>query len=163
MMNFIDSYKKLEKLCNEMYGDKHGVSLYIDEMINTPVGSRYVKSRNEDLKQLKHYRWARNQIVHEPGCTETNMCNRDDIQWINNFYTRMMSTSDPLSLYRKTIRSNRKTHSSSGGKSASRQCDDSQQKGKHSRFSQESHRCGVFVWGTIIAVIVIFLFFKVIL
>ena len=37
-MNFIDSYKKLEKLCNEMYGDKHGVSLYIDEMINTPVG-----------------------------------------------------------------------------------------------------------------------------
>lgn len=115
-MNFIDSYKKLEKLCNEMYGDKHGVSLYIDEMINTPVGSRYVKSWNEDLKQLKHYRWVRN-------------------------------------------RSNRKTHSSSGGKSASRQCDDSQQKGKHSRFSQESHRCGVFVWGTIIAVIVIFLFF----
>ena len=49
MMNFIDSYKKLEKLCNEMYGDKHGVSLYIDEMINTPVGSRYVKSWNEDL------------------------------------------------------------------------------------------------------------------
>ncbi len=115
MMNFIDSYKKLEKLCNEMYGDKHGVSLYIDEMINTPVGSRYVKSWNEDLKQLKHYRWVRNQIVHEPGCTETNMCNRDDIQWINNFYTRMMSTSDPLALYRKTIRSNRKTHSSSGG------------------------------------------------
>lgn len=114
-MNFIDSYKKLEKLCNEMYGDKHGVSLYIDEMINTPVGSCYVKSWNEDLKQLKHYRWVRNQIVHEPGCTETNMCNRDDIQWINNFYTRMMSTSDPLALYRKTIRSNRKTHSSSGG------------------------------------------------
>ena len=55
--------------------DKHGVSLYIDEMINTPVGSRYVKSWNEDLKQLKHYRWVRNQIVHEPGCTETNMCN----------------------------------------------------------------------------------------
>ena len=70
-----------------------------------------------------------------------------------------LSTSDPLALYRKTIRSNRKTHSSSGGKSVSRQCDDSQQKGKHSRFSQESHRCGVFVWGTIIAVIVIFLFF----
>ena len=36
-MNFIDSYKKLEKLCNEMYGDKHGVSLYIDEMINTLI------------------------------------------------------------------------------------------------------------------------------
>ena len=160
-MNFIDSYKKLEKLCNEMYGDKHGVSLYIDEMINRPVGSRYVKSWNEDLKQLKHYRWVRNQIVHEPGCTETNMCNRDDIQWINNFYTRMMSTSDPLALYRKTIRSNRKTYSSSGGKSASRQCDDSQQKESTVDFHRNLTGGGSF--STIIAVIVIFLFLKVIL
>ncbi len=88
-MNFIDAYKKLEKLCNEMYCDKHGISLYIDEMINTPMGSRYVKSWNEDLKQLKHYRWVRNQIVHEPGYTEANMCNRGDIQWINNFYTTL--------------------------------------------------------------------------
>ena len=163
MMNFIDSYKKLEKLCNEMYCDKHGISLYIDEMINTPMGSRYVKSWNEDLKQLKHYRWVRNQIVHEPGYTEANMCNRGDIQWINSFYSRIMSTSDPLALYRKAIRSNRKTHSLSGYKTASWQRNYSQQKEKRSRSSQESFGCGRFVWGTIIAVIVIFLIFKVIL
>lgn len=162
-MNFIDSYKKLEKLCNEMYVDNHGISLYIDEMINTPLGSCYVKSWNEDLKQLKHYRWVRNQIVHEPGCTEANMCSHGDIQWINNFYSRMMSISDPLALYRKAIRSNRKTHSSTEYKTASRQYDYSQQKGNHRKSSRESSGCGTFVWGIVIALIAIFLIFKVIL
>ena len=55
-MSFIDSYKRLEKLCSEIYNDNHGVSSYIDEMINTPIGARYVPGWDEDLKQLKHYR-----------------------------------------------------------------------------------------------------------
>lgn len=100
-MSFIDSYKRLEKLCNEMYGDTHGLSTYIDEMIGKPDGSYYVSGWNEDLKQLKHYRWVRNQIVHEPGCTEENMCEPDDMRWLDNFYSRIMSTNDPLVLYRK--------------------------------------------------------------
>lgn len=161
-MNFIDSYKKLEKLCNEMYGDNHGISLYIDEMINTPLGSRYIKSWNEDLKQLKHYRWVRNQIVHEPGCTEANMCKSGDIQWINNFYSRMMSTSDPLALYRKAIRSNRKTYSSSENKTASRQYDYPQQRKNHGRSSKESPGCGTIILVVIMVMIAMFLIFKVI-
>ncbi len=100
-MSFIDSYKRLEKICSEMYGDTHGLSTYIDEMIGTPNGSYYVSGWNEDLKQLKHYRWVRNQIVHEPGCTEENMCDPGDMQWLDNFYSRIMSTNDPLALYRK--------------------------------------------------------------
>ncbi|MDE5569990.1 MAG: hypothetical protein K2J47_08015 [Ruminococcus sp.] len=100
-MSFIDSYKRLEKLCSEMYGDTHGLSTYIDEMIGKPDGSYYVSGWNEDLKQLKHYRWVRNQIVHEPDCTEENMCEPGDMQWLDNFYSRIMSTNDPLALYRK--------------------------------------------------------------
>ncbi len=100
-MSFIDAYKKLEKLCSEIYNDNHGVSSYIDEMINNPIGSRYVAGWDEDLKQLKHYRWVRNQIVHEPGCTEVDMCEPDDTEWINNFHSRIMTASDPLALYRK--------------------------------------------------------------
>lgn len=100
-MSFIDSYKRLEKLCSEMYGDPHGLSTYIDEMAGKPNGSYYVSGWNEDLKQLKHYRWVRNQIVHEPGCTEENMCEPGDVQWLDNFYSRIMSTDDPLALYRK--------------------------------------------------------------
>ena len=100
-MSFIDSYKRLEKLCSEMYDDNHGVSSYIDEMINNPIGSRYVCGWDEDLKHLKHYRWVRNQIVHEPDCSEENMCEYGDSEWLNNFHSRIMSGNDPLALYRK--------------------------------------------------------------
>ena len=100
-MGFIDSYKRLAKLCSEIYTDNHGISSYIDEMTNNPMGSHYVRGWEEDLKQLKHYRWIRNQIVHEPGCTEENMCESDDAQWLDNFHSRIMSADDPLALYRK--------------------------------------------------------------
>ena len=100
-MKFIDSYKRLEKLCSEVYGDNHGVSAYIDEMVKKSDGAYCVSGWNEDLKQLKHYRWVRNQIVHEPNCSEENMCTPEDTQWINNFHSRIMSSNDPLALYRK--------------------------------------------------------------
>ena len=103
-MSFIDSYKKLEKICSEIYGDSHGVSAYIDEMLNTPNGSKYVEGWNEDLKQLKNYRWIRNQIAHEPGCSEENMCVPNDVRWVDDFYSRIMSVKDPLALYRKAKR-----------------------------------------------------------
>ncbi|MBE5925970.1 MAG: hypothetical protein E7270_03310 [Lachnospiraceae bacterium] len=100
-MSFIDSYKKLEKICSEMYRDSYGVSAYIDEMLGTPNGADYVEGWNEDLKKLKHYRWVRNQIAHEPGCSEENMCVAEDVRWIDNFYSRIMLVKDPLALYSK--------------------------------------------------------------
>ena len=100
-MSFIDSYKRLEKLCSEIYSENNGLSVYIDEMINNPNGSYYVPGWEEDLKQLKHYRWKRNKIVHEPGCTEENMCVPEDSKWLDSFYLRIMSANDPLALYRK--------------------------------------------------------------
>ena len=100
-MGFLDSYKRLEKLCNEIYGDNHGISSYIDDMSKLTSASRYVLSWNDDLKQLKHYRWVRNQIVHEPNCTEENMCEYGDAEWLDDFHSRIMSGNDPLTLYRK--------------------------------------------------------------
>ena len=100
-MSFIDSYKRLEKLCGEIYNDNHGLSAYIDEMINNPIASHCVPGWDEDLKKLKHFRWVRNQIVHEPGCTEENMCEPSDVRWLDDFYSRIMSASDPLALYRR--------------------------------------------------------------
>ncbi len=102
-MGFIDSYKHLEKLCEEVMSDERKVSAYIDEMKNTPQGSRFVMNWNEDLKKLKHYRWVRNKIVHEPGHTEENMCEPEDALWLDDFYSRIMNQTDPLALYRKAI------------------------------------------------------------
>ena len=98
-MGFIDSYKHLEKLCGEVLNDDRRVSAYIDEMLRTPRGSYYVRTWDEDLKNLKHYRWVRNKISHEPDCTEENMCEYGDEQWIIAFYNRIMKQTDPLALY----------------------------------------------------------------
>lgn len=103
-MGFINSYKRLEKLCNEIYDSNHGVSAYIDDMARLASASFYVFNWNDDLKQLKHYRWIRNQIAHEPNCTEENMCEYGDAQWIDDFYDRIMNQSDPLAMYRKATR-----------------------------------------------------------
>lgn len=87
-MSFIASYKHLEKLCGDMLNDRHGVSAYIDEMLNKPRGTYHVGGWDNDLKQLKHYRWVRNQIVHEPSCTEDNMCHPKDVDWLNDLLDR---------------------------------------------------------------------------
>ena len=103
-MEFINSYKRLEKLCNEIYDSNHGISAYIDDMAKLTSASFYVFNWNDDLKQLKHYRWIRNQIAHEPNCTEENMCEYRDAQWIDDFYDRIMNQSDPLAMYRKATK-----------------------------------------------------------
>lgn len=100
-MGFMDSYKHLEKLCSEILNDDNRVSAYIDEMLSTPHAEDYVHNWNEDLKMLKHYRWVRNQISHEPDCSEANMCDPEDEEWINNFYSRIINQTDPLALYHK--------------------------------------------------------------
>ena len=56
------------------------------------------------MKNLKHYRWVRNQISHEPGCTEQNMCEPEDKLWLDEFYSRIMNQTDPLSLYHRATR-----------------------------------------------------------
>lgn len=82
-----------------MMDDERRLSDYIDEMLKRPSGAFYVSGWNEDLKQLKYYRWVRNQISHEPGCTEENMCEPSDTIWLDNFYQRIMEQTDPLALY----------------------------------------------------------------
>ena len=76
-MGFIDSYKRLEKLCGEIMDDDRRVTAYIEEMENTSNGHRYVSSWYEDLTNLKNYRHIRNLIAHEPNYSEENMCTPD--------------------------------------------------------------------------------------
>ena len=82
-MSFIESYKHLDKICGEMFETQYGVSAYIEEMLNNPHGSFLVRGWENDLKQLKHYRWIRNQIVHEPDCYEETMCEAGDDEWLD--------------------------------------------------------------------------------
>lgn len=103
-MGFIESYKHLEKLCGDVLSDDRRISAYIDEMLNKPRGSYLVSGWDNDLKQLKHYRWVRNQISHEPDCTEENMCEVGDAEWLDDFYSRIMNQTDPLASYAKATK-----------------------------------------------------------
>ena len=96
---FIESYKRLEKLCGDLLNDNRRISACIDEMISLSRGSYLVRDWDDDLKQLKHYRWVRNQIAHEPDCSEENMCEPSDVAWIDGFYSRIMNQTDPLAMY----------------------------------------------------------------
>ena len=100
-MHFQEAYKQLEKLCDEiMRAPKCGVTAYIKEM-ETTSGGRSVMGWDEDLKMLRHCRWVRNQISHEPGCTEENTCEPGDAAWVERFRERIIKGDDPLTRYRE--------------------------------------------------------------
>ena len=153
-MSFIDSYKHLEKLCGEILNDDRRLSAYIDEMINTPNGNHYVRNWDDDLKTLKHYRWVRNQISHEPGCNESNMCDPEDELWLNHFYSRIMNQTDPLSMYRKARSATNNSRSRAQTSYEYRpQTDISNYQPK-----QKRHYLGIILW--IIIVLILFFWFS---
>ena len=100
-MGFLESYKRLERLCRDVMDDDRRLSAYIDEMVRLTDGSRRVSGWDRDLTQLKHYRGVRNQIVHEPDCSEETMCSPEDVRGIEDFHARIMNQTDPLALYRR--------------------------------------------------------------
>lgn len=100
-LRFMESYKRLEKLCGEMWQCDRPVLTYIEEMKRNPQGVKYVPGWEADRKRLDHYRWVRNKITHDPNCTEENMCSAEDAVWLEDFYARIMRQEDPLALYRK--------------------------------------------------------------
>lgn len=103
-MGFMTEYKRLEKLCGDIMKDERKVSAYIDEMESLPRGASLVENWIVDLKQLKHYRRLRNQIAHDPDCTEESMCDALDTRWIVGFYNRIMQQTDPLALYHQAVK-----------------------------------------------------------
>ena len=60
---FVEKFGELEKLCSDIYGQKHGVSCYIDDMMSKN-GERVVLNWDYYLKRLKDVRYKRNKITH---------------------------------------------------------------------------------------------------
>ena len=48
---------------------------------------------------LKHVRWVRNQIAHDSGAYQIS--EPSDLEFVLNFYERIFSGQDPLTLLRK--------------------------------------------------------------
>ena len=96
---FFEEYKKLQRLCNDIYDSNNGVTNYIDDMNAVPYSSSCLISNwMSDLKQLKRLRHIRNTLAHEEGSFNMNMCTLSDVKWIQSFYNRILNQSDPLSV-----------------------------------------------------------------
>ena len=101
-IQFQEEYKRLDSLCKDMLHSAEGVSDYLRQMESTFSYTRKLSPTWEtDYKQLKHYRWVRNQLSHEVGTLNSEFCTQSDIEWITDFYQRILSTDDPLAVTRR--------------------------------------------------------------
>ncbi len=98
--DFFEAYKKLDRLCSDLYTEKNGISAYIADMeAKTAMGHYLVPSWDSDYKSLKHVRWVRNQIAHESDVLQ--LSETSDLSFVQDFYDRILSEADPLTLLRK--------------------------------------------------------------
>lgn len=94
-----DEYKSVDNFCRDMFSVQSGVNQYLAEMEQAAFrGRAMVPSWQEDYRQLKHVRWLRNQIAHEPGATN---CTWADVGWLEEFHDRLLASQDPLALLAK--------------------------------------------------------------
>ncbi len=100
MKEFLDGFKHLEKLCNEIYDQQHGVTLYIDEMEQrSSVASKVVYDWNKDLRKLKRVRHIRNKLVHESDYDIDY--DWTDIAYMKEFCERIRNQQDPIASLRR--------------------------------------------------------------
>lgn len=100
MKEFIDEYKHLEKLCNEIYDQQHGITQYITDMEKTPSSvSGRINGWHQDLSNLKRLRHMRNAMVHDTSGYEIEY-SQSDLAFLRMFRQRIMDRQDPLALIR---------------------------------------------------------------
>jgi len=106
-IEFLEAYKRLERLCNDIYETEKGVTSYIDNMKEIPSAeSRFVVNWQNDLNVLMNLRRTRNLLTHEEGTMNRQMCDAADVRWLNDFKERILKQDDPISrlhLYRRRI------------------------------------------------------------
>jgi len=100
---FLESFKRAEKLCSDMYGEAHGITVYINNMERAMAqGAGTVPGWRDYYNTLKHIRWVRNNLVHE---VNPNSASSDDLRSIRNFYDDVLNRRDPLALLKKHAKS----------------------------------------------------------
>lgn len=99
-IEFLEEYKRLDKLCQDMLSSLSGVSEYINRMESFyKEGSYYIDDWNENYKTLKHLRWLRNNIVHN---VDESDCSFEELETLKYFYRDILVQEDPLArLYKK--------------------------------------------------------------
>lgn len=100
--SFLEEYKRLDKLCREMYKSDIGITNYINDMKYAALfESRRIPNWNSDLSNLIRLRHIRNQLTHEIGTLDISMCTQNDVDWLVDFRGRILQASDPIAMLHK--------------------------------------------------------------
>ncbi len=136
-MSFMDSYKRLDNLCKGFPEYLKGISSYIEVMERSNQMRHRCMSWSYDYECLRKYRHIRNQIAHDNGVYEEDVCDVDDIDWLEDFRSRMINQTDPLGQYYKAQRASVKRP------------DDKSEKPPHTGTTRKSARnpigCGAYI------------------
>ncbi len=100
---FLEEFKKLDKMLSDAFGERHGVTAYINEM---KTKWQYDIGWREDFERLKKLRNIRNNLVHEVGYGGIQRVTKEDIDFIKNFHKRFLERKDPLAQIRKRPKEN---------------------------------------------------------
>ncbi len=101
-VEFIEEYKRLDNLCKQCFDSKDGVTEYISQMESEwDKGIKSVNDWQSIYKKLKHVRYIRNQLAHDSGTLNSNIVEKDDLDFVKDFYNQIIKTKDPLTLSSK--------------------------------------------------------------
>lgn len=81
-----------------------GITCYIDEMISTNNSINGIHNWDYTLSNLKSCRHNRNKYSHEVGTTEYDYFNPDEIDFLKEFRSLLLSAQDPLAILDKKRR-----------------------------------------------------------
>ena len=97
-----NEFKRLDNLLRDSRGTERGVSDYIDDMKAVSSNeSRYVLNWRRDLDRLWHCRHIRNKLAHDATSEEYPLCDPENVEFLKEFYTRVLNGTDPLAQLKK--------------------------------------------------------------
>ena len=94
---FFEEYKRLDRLCSDMYSCQDGVRQYLEDMeCQFAVGEKVVPNWMRDYRELRGFRKRRNILAH--NVNEYQICRNQDVDSIKGFTGRILRRQDPLAL-----------------------------------------------------------------
>lgn len=106
-LKFLELYKSTDRFIKDAYQSTEGFTEYVRQMESEErEGKRRVSGWADDLKQIKHLRWIRNQLAHEVDY-DSDICKQKDYELLTSFQYRLHNADDPLSLLQKSIEAQR--------------------------------------------------------
>lgn len=107
---FFEEFKRLDKLCGELYKVQYGITCYIDDMKSVSEKDyRYISNWKSDLEQLRRLRHIRNHLAHTEGAFNEEVCIQSDIDWLRNFHKRILNQTDSLALLYQNSKAKKQT------------------------------------------------------